>query len=192
MVEIYKNKREKTYHHLLFPCHLPCFSVMRTTCNKCHIRALCLFLDFFGGNLSRLAKEARKIASPSLNTSHTFDLSCLSPDESCDFSCTAAHLDARTWEGNLSGISPPFYSRCSLCFKTLFGIISSPFSSRLTCSNSRSCQFFSTVSPPFPSLPIPDPLSFPIFATSLDCSFLLSAVFFRVLLQLNPILKTPL
>ena len=45
-------------------------------CNKYHIRALCPFLDFFGGNLLRLAKrdsrlaargsgsQARKIASP--------------------------------------------------------------------------------------------------------------------------------
>ena len=48
-------------------------------CNKYHIRALCPFLDFFGGNLLRLAKrdsrlaargsgsQARKIASPMKN-----------------------------------------------------------------------------------------------------------------------------
>ena len=52
------------------------YSHWSLTCNKYHIRALCPFLDFLGGNLSDLAKRdsalaarksgsrARKIASP--------------------------------------------------------------------------------------------------------------------------------
>ena len=114
--------------------------------------------------------------------------------KTCDFlhGCTSrgAKFCSLLRVNSVCGILPPFNSPCSLCHTTLFGIISSPLSSRLTRYNSRHCSVLLRLI----SLASLGPLFFAIFFASsfsfFACSFLLSAAFFHVLLQLNSILKT--
>ena len=74
---------------------------------------------------------------PKVHTSHPIWPPC-EKGELCDFlHGRLPHLDARSSAVNLSGILPPFNSRRSLFLTALFGIISSPFSSRLAHYNSR-------------------------------------------------------